>query len=99
MSDIRLRSPSNRLQIFLYLTGKQFEHGAMDTWLQHDAEWLLYLSHNLEAVYAQLCANYSEEQHSGSSDVSPRPARGQRQAAGGIAAHFTRRLEVTDGRR
>ena len=90
MSDMRLRSPSNRLQIFLYLTGKQFEHGAMDTWLQHDAEWLLYLSHNLEAVYEQLCANNSEEQHT----------QGQRQAAGrGVAAHFTRRLEVADGRR
>ncbi len=69
MSDQRLRSPSNRLQIFLYLTGKQFEHGAMDTWLHHDAEWLLYLSHNLEAVYARLCADNREGQHSDRTDV------------------------------
>ncbi len=95
MSDMRLRSPSNRLQIFLYLTGKQFEHDAMDTWLQHDAEWLLYLSHNLEAVYAQLSANYSEEQHT----QGQRQASGCAQAAGSVAAHFKRRLEIADGRR
>ncbi len=96
MSDMRLKSPSNHLQIFLYLTGKQFEHGAMDTWLQHDAEWLLYLSHNLEAVYEQLCATNSEEQHT----QGQRQASGCAQAAGrAVAAHFTRRLEVADGRR
>ena len=94
-----LKSPSNRLQIFLYLTGKRFEHGAMDTWLQHDAEWLLYLSHNLEAVYEHLCANNREDQCSDTTAAGRGEAGDRLRAAGSIAAPFRRRLEITDGRR
>lgn len=74
MSGMRLKSPSNRLQIFVYLAGKGFAYHSNPQGLGMDAEWLRYLSVNLESVYAELSTQHTKERESGIT-TEVRPAR------------------------